>query len=64
MEEKGNLSDSVWEGLTFCHFPRLALTPRLRPEQSLPKGLWRSWRKPSMTWKVKGLLPSTRNLFK
>lgn len=31
----------------------LVLSCRRRPGQSLPSGLWRSWRKPSMIWKVK-----------
>lgn len=31
----------------------LILSRRRRLGQSLPSGLWRSWRKPSMTWKVK-----------
>ena len=56
MEEK---VDSVWEGLSSCHFPHLAFMPRLRPERSLPKGRWQSWRKPLTTWKVKGIFLCT-----
>ena len=44
-------------------FPHLAFAPRLRPERSLPKGRWPSWRKPSMTWKVKSIFLCTPETF-
>lgn len=49
MGKKLDLGSGLWEGLIICHFSHPAFTPRLRPEQSLLRGLWQSWRKPLMT---------------